>query len=449
MQVLQTVLALIVTLGILVTVHEFGHFWVARRLGIRVLRFSVGFGKPLYSWFDRHGTEFAVAAIPLGGYVKMLDEREENVPEELAHQAYNRQTPGRRIAVASAGPLANFIFAIFAYWLLSVVGFVTIAPVIGEVAPDTPAQRMELQQEMEIREVDGRQTPSWRHVSMALLNRAGEQGEISMVLERDGQTLTRSVALNGWLEGARDPDPVREFGIEPWRPEIPAVLGEIRDGGRAAQAGLQSGDEVLAVEGESVAHWFELVERIRSEPERELTFLVRRDGSEQEIKVTPERHQGEDGESIGLVGAGVQTVSWPEHMQRESRFGPIEALPEAVGQFWNDTRVTLNAVGKMATGLLSVQNISGPITIARVAETTVSSGFEDFMRFLAYLSISLGIINLLPIPILDGGHIIFYALEWIRGKPLSERVQGLWLRIGLALIGTLMVFALYNDLLRL
>lgn len=449
MQVLQTVLALIVTLGILVTVHEFGHFWVARRLGIRVLRFSVGFGKPLYSWFDRHGTEFMVASIPLGGYVKMLDEHEGDVPEELAHQAYNRQSPGRRIAVASAGPLANFIFAVFAYWLLSVIGFVTIAPVIGEVTPDTPAERMELRQDMEIREVDGRQTPSWRHVSMALLNRAGEQGEMSMVLERDGQTLSRSVALQGWLEGARDPDPVREFGIEPWRPEIPAVLGEIRDGGRAAQAGLQRGDEVLAVDGEPVEHWFGLVERIRGKPETELTFLIRRDGSEQEIRVTPERHQGEQGEEIGLVGAGVERVGWPEGMQRESRFGPLEALPEAVGQFWNDTRVTLSAVGKMATGLLSVQNISGPITIARVAETTVSSGFEDFMRFLAYLSISLGIINLLPIPILDGGHIIFYAIEWIRGKPLSDWVQGLWLRIGLALIGTLMVFALYNDLLRL
>jgi len=242
---------------------------------------------------------------------------------------------------------------------------------------------------------------------------------------------------------------VREFGIEPWRPEVPAVLGEIQDGGRAAQAGLERGDEVLAVDGESVSHWFDLVERIRDKPDTELTFLIRRQGSEQEIKVTPERHEDEGGEAIGLVGAGVEKISWPEHMQRESRFGPIEALPEAVGQFWNDTRVTVNAVGKMVTGLLSVQNISGPITIARVAETTVSSGFEDFMRFLAYLSISLGIINLLPIPILDGGHIIFYALEWLRGKPLSERAQGLWLRIGLALIATLMVLALYNDLLRL
>ncbi|MEQ6884395.1 RIP metalloprotease RseP [Salicola sp. Rm-C-2C1-2] len=449
MSVIQTVLALIVTLGILVTVHEFGHFWVARRLGIRVLRFSVGFGRPLFMRRDRHGTEFALAAIPLGGYVKMLDEREGEVPEAEKHLAFNRQTPPRRIAVAAAGPIANFIFAVFAYWLLAVIGFSTLAPVIGEVEPETPAQRMALESGMEVLEVDGRQTPSWRHVGMALLQRAGEQGEISLTLEQEDRRLERSTRLQGWLGGARDPNPVREFGIEPWRPDIPPVLGEIRPGSPAEQAGLQSGDRVVAVNDEPVADWFALVKRIRAAPGESLSLRLERDGSERTVTVTPAVETGGEGESIGRIGAGVQSVSWPDEMRRQTQLGPIRAVPEAFSHFWNDTRTTLVAVGKMANGLLSVRNISGPITIARVAETTVTTGFESFVRFLAYLSISLGIVNLLPIPILDGGHILFYAWEWGRGRPVSEAVQGLWLRLGLLLIAMLTVFALYNDVLRL
>lgn len=449
MSVIQTVLALIVTLGILVTVHEFGHFWVARRAGIRVLRFSVGFGRPLLSRTDRHGTEFVVAAIPLGGYVRMLDEREGEVPAEERHMAFNRKPPGQRIAVAAAGPVANFIFAVIVYWLLSVIGFTTIAPVVGEVEPDTPAERMGLARGMEVLEVDGYATHSWRRVGMVLLQRAGEQGRLSMLLDQDGRQVEREVALEGWLAGARDPDPVREFGIEPWRPDIPPILGAIQPSSPADKSGLRSGDEILAAGGTPVEDWFQLVAIIRDSAGSDLALRIRRDGSEKALSVTPREHRTDEGEAIGRIGARVQSVSWPERMRRETRFGPIEAVPEAFGQFWNDTRTTLVAVGKMASGLLSVRNISGPITIARVAETTVSTGFESFMRFLAYLSISLGIINLLPIPVLDGGHIIFYAWEWIRGKPLPEAVQALWLRVGLALIGMLMILALYNDVLRL
>lgn len=449
MSVIQTILALVVTLGILVTVHEFGHFWVARRLGIRVLRFSVGFGKPLLMRRDRHGTEFTVAAIPLGGYVKMLDEREGEVPEDQKHLAFNRQTPPRRIAVAVAGPLANFIFAVVAYWLLAVIGFTTVAPIVGDVKPDTPADRMALESGMEVLAVDGRETHSWRRVGMALLQRAGEQGEIQLTLAQDGRRVQRSTELQGWLGGARDPNPVREFGIEPWRPDIPAVLDEVRPGSPAEKAGLQSGDRILAVEDEPVSNWIELVERIRAAPGETLSLRIERDGGQRTLTVTPAVETDANGERIGRIGAGVQSVSWPEDMRRKTQLGLVRAVPEAFNQFWNDTRTTVVAVGKMASGLLSVRNISGPITIARVAETTVTTGFESFLRFLAYLSISLGIINLLPIPILDGGHILFYAWEWGRGQPVSEAVQGLWLRLGLLLIGMLTVLALYNDVLRL
>lgn len=449
MQFITTILALIVTLGILVTVHEFGHFWVARRLGVKVLRFSVGFGKPLAMWRDRQGTEYAIAAIPLGGYVKMLDEREQDVSEADAAQCYNRQSPPRRIAIASAGPLANFIFAVLAYWFLSVVGFVTIAPLVGEVTDDTPAAAMALESGMEITAVDGRDTPSWRHVGMALLQRAGEQGDITMTLQNNGQEVTRTAPLKGFLAGARDPNPVLEFGIQPWRPPVPAVLGEVMDDSPAAAAGLRPGDRITAVEGEPVQDWFALVERIQQAAGQPLRLTLERDGREQRIEVTPGTRTSDDGQQTGYVGAGVSAIEWPDHVLRDTRFGPVEAVPEAFSQFWSDTRVTLVAVQKMVTGLLSVQNLSGPITIARVAESSVSSGFEDFIRFLAYLSISLGILNLLPIPILDGGHIVFYVIEWVRGKPLSDWAQGLWLRIGLGLILTLMLLALYNDLLRL
>ncbi|MBW0149111.1 RIP metalloprotease RseP [Marinobacter arenosus] len=449
MQIIETILALALTLGILVTLHEYGHFWVARRCGVKVLRFSVGFGKPLFSWYDRHGTEFAVAAIPLGGYVKMLDAREGPVPEELKDQAFTSKSPGQRIAIASAGPVANFIFALFAYWLLSVVGVTTVAPIVGDVAPDSVAERMGLQEGMELHAVDGRRVTSWRDVNMRLLERAGERGDITIEVTDNGARGTITGELGGWRLSDESPNPLGQFGITPWRPDVPPVLGQITDGGRAQQAGLQPGDRVLAVDGEPIGNWFDLVEFIRSSPQQTLALTIQRDGAERTIEVTPEAKVAEKGETIGFLGAGVQSVPWPDEVLRDVSYGPLAAIPNAINETWADTRLTLVAIKKMVTGLLSPTNLSGPITIARVAEASVSSGFEDFVRFLAYLSISLGVLNLLPVPVLDGGHIVYYTIEAIRGKPLSEEAQALGLRIGMTLILTLMVFALYNDLMRL
>ncbi|MGF2686414.1 RIP metalloprotease RseP [Marinobacter sp. DUT-3] len=449
MHIVQTVLALALTLGILVTLHEFGHFWVARRCGVKVLRFSVGFGKPMFSWYDRHGTEFAIAAIPLGGYVKMLDEREGPVPEELRDQAFTSKPPSKRIAIAAAGPIANFLFAIAAYWLLSVVGFTAVAPIVGDVKPDSIAERMGLVEGMEIHEVDGHRVTSWRDINMRLLERAGEHSSVALVVSRNGSRGELSTSLDGWRLQDSRPDPLGAFGIEPWRPAIPAVLDEIVSGGAAEAAGLQPGDRVVAVEGQPVAGWFELVDIIRASPASTLAVTVERQGERLDLQVTPESKTTESGEKIGFVGAGVAQVSWPDEVLRDVRFGPVAAVPNAVSETWADTRLTLVAIKKMVTGLLSPTNLSGPITIARVAEASVSSGFEDFIRFLAYLSVSLGVLNLLPIPVLDGGHIIYYTIEAIRRKPLSEQAQALGLRIGMALILTLMVFALYNDLMRL
>ncbi len=449
MQIIESILALVVTLGILVTLHEYGHFWVARRCGVKVLRFSVGFGKPLFSWYDRRGTEYAIAAIPLGGYVKMLDEREGPVPEELRDQAFTSKPPSQRIAIAAAGPLANFVFAIFAYWVLSVAGVTSLAPVIGEVADGSVAARIGLHEGMEIQAIDGQRVTSWRDANMRLLERAGEHGTITMEVVDGNARGEIAGELGGWNLSDDTPDPLAEFGITPWRPEVPAVLGMVSEGGRAEQAGLQAGDRILAVDGEPVANWFELVDHIHSAPEQILSLTVDRNGRELEISATPESRTLDNGEVIGFLGAGVEPVSWPDELLREVRYGPLEAIPQAISETWSDTRMTLIAIKKMATGLLSPKNLSGPITIARVADASVRSGLEDFVRFLAYLSISLGVLNLLPVPVLDGGHIVYYTIEAIRGKPLSDEVQAFGLRIGMALILTLMVFALYNDLMRL
>ncbi len=448
LDILQTVLALIVTLGILVTIHEFGHFWVARKCGVKVLRFSVGFGNPVFSRYDRHGTEFAVALIPLGGYVKMLDEREGPVPEEQRHEAFTSKPPGQRIAIAAAGPAANFIFAVAAYWLLSVVGFTTVAPVTGDISEGSVADRMGLQSGMEIHQVDGRNVTSWRDINMRLLERAGEQDEVTFTIS-DGQgQRTLSTTLNGWQLPDDNPDPLTEFGLSPLRPAVPAEIGQIVSGGRAEAGGLQEGDRVLTVDGEPVADWFALVRLIQQSPERVMNVVVEREGRQLALEITPAARDV-SGEEQGFIGAGVAQVSWPDDMLREVRYGPLAAIPNAFSETWSDTRLTLVAIQKMITGLLSPTNLSGPITIARVAEASVSSGFEDFVRFLAYLSVSLGILNLLPIPVLDGGHIVYYTIEAIRRRPLSEQVQAAGLRIGMAMILTLMVFALYNDLMRL
>lgn len=449
MQFLQTILALAVTLGILVTIHEFGHFLVARRCGVKVLRFSVGFGKPFYSWYDRHGTEFALAAIPLGGYVKMLDEREGEVRPEELDQAFNRKSPGRRIAIASAGPLANFLFAILAYWVLSMVGIVSVAPVIGQVEPDSPASRMGLERGMEIAEIDGESISSWRQVGMALLERAGEESPVQFTMTENGNRFTREVTLDRWLADQRDPNPIQLFGIQPWQPAVPAVISEVVPGEPAAEAGLQPGDEIVEINGETVSEWRTVVERLQASAGEELNVTVERDGRTRELTVRPRSREAPAGGQVGYIGAGVEPVEWPDEVLRTSQYGPVAAVPQAVELVWRDMRLTVVAVQKMVSGLLSVQNLSGPITIARVAEATASSGFEEFVRFLAYLSITLGILNLLPVPVLDGGHILFYGIEAVRGKPLSEQVQALATRIGLALILALMFVALYNDLMRL
>ncbi|ATJ84198.1 sigma E protease regulator RseP [Halomonas beimenensis] len=451
MGLIQNVLAVIVVLGLLITFHEFGHFWVARRCGVKVLRFSVGFGKPLWSRFDRHGTEFAVAAIPLGGYVKMLDEREGPVPAEERHLAFNRQNVWARIAIVVAGPLANFLLALVAYWALFVAGTTVVVPVIGEVTPDSPAARGGLAAGQEITAVQGETVRSWEEINLELVAAIGASGELTVQARDAGASHAREhrLPVEDWLVRQDPPQPLASLGIAPWRPRLPAVLGQVVDGEPAAAAGLAPGDEVVAIDGTPVEDWGHFVERVRARPGETLALEVLRDGERRSVSLTPRANTLQDGTTIGYVGAGVQPVEWPEEYRREIRYGPLVALGEATVRTGEMTVLTLDAIRKMVVGLISPSNLSGPITIARIAGDTARSGLESFVSFLAYLSISLGVLNLLPIPVLDGGHLMYYLVEAVRGRPVSERTQALGLRIGLALVGTLMLMALYFDLMRL
>jgi len=450
MTALYMIIGTLVALGVLVTFHEFGHFWVARRCGVKVLRFSVGFGTPLVRWHDRQGTEFVIAAIPLGGYVKMLDEREGDVPPALVGQSFNRKPVGQRIAIVAAGPVANFLLAIFFFWVLAMLGSQQIRPVIGTVENGSPAAAAGLTAGQEIVSVDGKPTNGWSAVNLQLVRRLGESGMLNIGVRDEGSSTEqqRQVKLDQWLKGADEPDPIRSLGLQPWRPAIEPVLAEIDPKGPAGAAGLKTGDRLLGIGGQSVNEWQQVVDSVRARPGAQVVVRVERDGAPLDVPVTL-GVKGEGEAAAGYLGAGVKGGQWPASMLREVSYGPLEAVGEGLSRTWNMSVLTLGSLKKMLFGELSVKNLSGPITIAKVAGASAQSGVGDFLNFLAYLSISLGVLNLLPIPVLDGGHLLFYLVEWARGRPLSDRVQGWGVQIGISLVLGVMLLALINDLGRL
>jgi regulator of sigma E protease len=451
MDLLQTILATIITLGLLVTVHEYGHFWVARRCGVKVLRFSVGFGKALYTKVDRHGTEFTIAAIPLGGYVKMLDEREGPVAQEELSQAFNRKSVWQRIAVVVAGPAANFLFAIFAYWLMFVAGTTSVAPVVGEVEAGSLAARAGLQTQHEILSVDGEATPSWQKISMKLLNHVGESDTIELEVSPFNQNIPQQlvIPLQDWLVDMETPDVFGGLGIKPYRPATLPRVAKVVEGSAADVANLQPQDLVLSVDGEPMTEWGELVDYVQSRPGEKVVLEIQRDGRNLLQSLVLGSHTDEQGKITGRMGVAVQPSQFPDEMRRDTRYSIAGAFVEGVEKTWDMTVLILISIKKMLTGLISIKNLSGPITIAQVAGDSVERGLETFLHFLAYLSISLGVINILPIPMLDGGHLMYYLAELVRGKPVPEKVQMLGLRVGIGIIMTLMFFALYNDFMRL
>ena len=475
---LQTVLALLVTISILVTIHEFGHYWVARLCNVHVIRFSVGFGKSIYvkkgrqpvyeeqPTYDKEGnlvpvrtrsneplapTEFTIAAIPLGGYVKFLDEREGYVPDDQIHLAFNRKTVWQRIAIVSAGPIANFLLAIAAYWMLFASGVTGVIPVLGELDPESAAARAGLQQGHEIVAVDGKAVKTWSEVNLGLFDRLGETGEIVLTVVEPGSYDAQSnynVPITQWLSNSDSPVPARDLGLVVQLPEFPAVIGGLNDDGRATAGGVEVGDEFLSVDGVSVMDWPHLVDVIQASPEQTLKVIVLRAGQTMKIDLTPKGIE-RDGSILGFIGASPQPVSFPPEMLREMRYPIYSAWMPAAVKTWEVTLFTLASIKKMIVGAISPKNLSGPITIAQVASATAENGFESFVGFIALLSISLGVINLLPIPVLDGGHLVYYFIELIAGRPVPERVQAWGFQMGTFLIMGIMMLAFYNDLTRL
>jgi len=450
MSALYMIVGTLVALGVLVTFHEFGHFWVARRCGVKVLRFSVGFGMPLLRWHDKQGTEFVVAAIPLGGYVKMLDEREGEVPADQLDQSFNRKTVRQRIAIVSAGPIANFLLAMIFFWVLAMLGSDQVRPVIGGVESGSIAAKAGLAAGQEIVAIDGEPTSGWAAVNLQLVRRLGESGSLQLLVRDQGSTADspRELVLDKWLKGADEPDPIRSLGIRPWRPALPPVLAEIDPKGPAQAAGLKTGDRLLALDGKSFDDWQQVVDTVRLRPDAKILLRVERDGAQIDVPVTLAA-RGESKAPSGYLGAGVKAVDWPPEMIREVSFGPLAAIGEGARRTWTMSVLTLDSLKKMLFGELSVKNLSGPITIAKVAGASSQSGVADFLNFLSFLSICLGVLNLLPIPVLDGGHLLFYLIEWARGRPLSDRVQGWGIQIGISLVVGVMLLALVNDLGRL
>jgi regulator of sigma E protease len=451
MTILSYVLAFLVAIGVLVAVHEYGHFWMARRLGIRVLRFSIGFGKPLWSRRGADGTEYAVSAIPLGGYVKLLDEREGPVDPALASQAYNRKSPWVRILVLLAGPLANFLFAVVAYWVLFVAGIPALKPVLGDVEPDSTAARAGLRAGDEIVAVGARETGTREAAVLALLDELMNGRPIELgVRDESGDTRRAVLEIDGDRRALTEPGALLPgLGFDFWYPVVPARVGKVMPGSPAERAGLREGDQIAAVNGEPVADFTALVDRVQPKPGVTLDFTVERDG--QTLTVPVEVEAQREGER--LVGRiGVQPASpgeLPEGMRTLERYGPLGALARATDKTWGMSVLTVRMLWNVATGDVSVKNLSGPINIAEYAGFSARQGILAFLSFLAIVSVSLFVLNLLPIPILDGGQIVYQLAELAKGSPLSDRAQAVGQQIGILVLLVLMSFAFYNDLSRL
>ncbi|HCB1680085.1 TPA: sigma E protease regulator RseP [Citrobacter braakii] len=449
LSILWNLAAFIVALGVLITVHEFGHFWVARRCGVRVERFSIGFGKALWRRTDKSGTEYVIALIPLGGYVKMLDERAEPVAPELRHYAFNNKTVGQRAAIIAAGPIANFLFAIFAYWLVFIIGVPGVRPVVGEITPNSIAAQAQIQPGTELKAVDGIETPDWDAVRLQLVSKIGdEHTTLSMAQFGSNQRQDKTLDLRHWAFEPDKEDPVSSLGIRPRGPQIESVLSEVQVNSAASKAGLQAGDRIVKVNGQPLTQWMTFVTLVRDNPDKPLALDIERQGSSLSLTLTPDSKQV-NGKAEGFAGVVPKVIPLPDEYKTVRQYGPFSAILEASDKTWQLMKLTVSMLGKLITGDVKLNNLSGPISIAQGAGMSAEFGVIYYLMFLALISVNLGIINLFPLPVLDGGHLLFLAIEKLKGGPVSERVQDFSYRIGSILLVLLMGLALFNDFSRL
>jgi regulator of sigma E protease len=447
---LQTTLAIIVALGILVGIHEWGHFIVARMCGVKVLKFSIGFGQSLYSRVDKKGTEFVIAWIPLGGFVKMVDEREGEVSEEDLPYAFNRKSASQRIAIVAAGPFINLLFATLVYWIVFMGGQQVLSPIVGSIASNSLAEQAGLQIKEEVISVDGVSVNSWDDFIQQVVLKVLEPGSIEIEVRGENQTQkTRRFQLDEALTIDENTDPLLALGIRPELPQVPAIIGDLVEGEAALRDGLQVGDEILAVNGEAIVDWAAWVEAIQAHANKEMRVELLRKEALVEINLTPGIKQGGAGESYGFIGAGAAPYEWPEHLFKQIEYNPAQAFYYALKKTWHSSVLILVSTWKLAVGDLAADNLGGPIMIAKLAGRYADYGFQPYLMFVAYISIVLGVMNLLPIPVLDGGHILFYSIELIAGRPIPEKIQNILMRVGLTILLLIMSFAIFNDISRI
>lgn len=437
-----SLLSFIIVICILVFVHEYGHFRAARKCGVKVQRFSIGFGKVLWRRVDKFGTEFAVSAIPLGGYVKMLDERNEEVPIELKPQSFNSKTVLQRTFIIAAGPLANFLFAVLAYWVIYIVGIPAVKPVIAEIKPNSVAASAQLQPDSQILAVDGEDAPDWETINMLLASKLGNES-VTLTLTPFGEERPQDKVLNlrNWSFNPEKESAFRALGIQPVAGRVDNVLSDVVSGSPAERAGLKVGDVLLQQNGMPVI-WTDLVEQIQTGGL--ISLQVEREGERHIVSFTPIE---KDGKYFAGIAPTFEPVN--EKYRTELKYDILEALKKGIEKTAQLSWLTVKVIGKLFTGDLSLNNLSGPISIAQGAGMSASIGLVYYLSFMALISVNLGIMNLFPLPVLDGGHLVFLAVEGIKGKPVSEKVQDFCYRIGAVLLLMLTVFALFNDFLRL
>jgi len=440
----------VVALGILITVHEYGHFWVARKNGVQVERFSIGFGKALWRKYDRHGTEFVVAMIPLGGYVKMLDSRVDDVSEEQSNRTFDGKSVYQRIAIIAAGPFANFAFAIAAFYLMFLIGVPSVKPIIGDVATGSIAAAAQLPKNSEIIAISGKKTLDWQDVSLALVSAIGDSN-ITITVKSAGRTSTQDFHLDtkNWLFSPENESAVASLGLMPYRANVYATLAVVAEGSPAEKAGLQVGDELLAVADENInGQWQKFAELIKEYPEQNVEIKVLRNSQALVLNVKPEAKTYRD-KVVGYLGVQPLSDPYPKAYLFEQAYGPIAALEQSAIKTWDLVVLSFDMIGKLITGDVSMKNLSGPISIAQGAGNSADYGFVYFLGFLALISINLGIINLLPLPVLDGGHLFYYFIELLTGKPVPEKIQEIGFKFGTIALLSLMSIAIFNDLSRL
>ncbi|BFT31191.1 sigma E protease regulator RseP [Alteromonas sp. D210916BOD_24] len=440
--------AFIIALGILVAVHEWGHFYVARKCGVQVERFSIGFGKPIWRKVSKSGTEYVIAMIPLGGYVRMLDGRVDDVPPHLADKAFNNKPVLQRMAVIAAGPGVNFIFAFFALWLMYLVGLETVKPVVKNVEPQSIAAIAGLEAGDEIIRIGDRSTTDWEAVNLEIVSNIGSENATVSVKKSSGAEKVLTFTLNSWNFDPDSESPLSSLGLTPYRPDPTLTVGFVGEGSAAEQAGLEPGDKLIALNGELLSTWEGLVNVIIDSPGERIALEIERDGQQQTLHATIARRDTPQGQS-GYLGVSPTFEPWPEGYVFTHQYGMIEAIGKALDKTWRLITLSVEMIGKLVTGDVSVKNLSGPISIAQGAGTSAGYGLAYFLSFLALISVNLGIINLLPLPMLDGGHLMFFIVEWVTGKPVPEAVQEWGYRIGGVLLFMIMGIAIFNDIARI